>query len=66
MTELKLPKELQERFKALEAESGLIDDCRYILELADGWTFEDGGMTIPVRSKKEAFEFLRHSTKRAG
>lgn len=56
---MKIPSYLQERFGSLEAEEGLIDDCKYILELADGWQFEDGGKTLPVRSKKEAIEFLK-------
>lgn len=60
MTELKVPNYLKERFESLEAEDGLIDECKYILTLADGWTFLDGGKTIPVVSKREAIEFLKH------
>lgn len=56
---MKVPSYLQERIGSLEAEEGLIDDCKYILELADGWILEDGGKTVPCRSKKEAIEFLK-------
>lgn len=62
--ELKLPKYLQERFGALESEPGLIDDCRYMLYFAHGWCWEEDYWALPVRSKKEAIEFLKEGRKR--
>lgn len=60
---MKVPSYLQERFESLETEEGLIDECKYILELADGWILEDGGKTVPCRSKKEALHFLKSARK---
>lgn len=62
--ELKLPKSLQERFKKLEVEEGLVDDCKYMLYLADDWSFDDDGQTYPVKTKKEAIEMLKHAVPR--
>lgn len=58
---LNIPKKYQERFKSLEAEDGLIDDCKYILTFARGWAWEGFG-NVPVRSKKEAIEYLKEAT----
>lgn len=55
----KLPKKYHKYIKSVEAESGLIDNCKYILTLSDGYTFDDGGQTYPVRSLKEALEFIK-------
>lgn len=57
---IKIPASLKERFRALEKADDLIDGCKYILILEDGWEFQEGGMHLPVRSKKEAIEFLRY------
>lgn len=56
-----LSKKLQARFGSLEPESGLIDDCKYILYFADGYEW-NGYSSVPVRSKREATEYLRGAT----
>lgn len=61
METLNVPKRYQDRFFSLEREKGLIDDCKYILTLNGGWQFDDGGKTIPVRSKAEAIEWLKEA-----
>ena len=62
---LKVPKYLEERFGALEVEGGLIDDCKYMLYFKDGWALGDY-TSVPVRSKKEAIEYLRDANKYEG
>lgn len=57
---IKIPARIKERFKALEKVEDLVDGCKYILILEDGWEFQEGGMHLPVRSKTEAIEFLRY------
>ena len=59
----KLPKGLRERVRELVAEDGLIDNCRYMLYLNDGWKFVEGGMSLPIRSIKEAISFLNDAEK---
>lgn len=61
---LKLPKNLVERFGSLEAESGLIDGCKYMLYFADGWCWSEDYWAIPVKSKKEAIDFLKEGRRR--
>ena len=56
--ELKMSKELQKYFGSLEAEDGLIDDCKYMLYFAPGYAWEGEYPCMPVKSKKEALEFL--------
>lgn len=60
---MKLSKKQQERFGSLEPEMDLVDDCRYILTLKDGWVFFDGGNTMPVKSQREAKEWLNEARK---
>lgn len=57
-TELKMPKKLQKYFGSLEREDGLIDDCKYMLYFAPGYAFNGEYPCMPVKSKKEAIEFL--------
>ena len=59
MVELKLPKYLQKYFGALEAEADLIDGCKYILYFAEGYALNGQYPDVPVRSKKEAIEYLK-------
>lgn len=66
---MKLPKYLEERFSKLEAEGGLIDDCKYILYFNDGWGFYEGagvepGTTVPVRSQREAIYYLKNAVRK--
>lgn len=56
---LNVPKKLQKYFGMLEAEDGLIDDCKYILTFAEGYAFEGEFRDVPVRSKAEAIRYLK-------
>lgn len=56
---LRVPKKYQKYFGSLETEYGLIDDCKYMLYFASGYCYGDGYTSIPVKSKKEAIEFLK-------
>jgi len=62
---LKVPKYLEERFRALEPESGLIEDCKYMLYFAKGWALGDN-TSVPVKSKKEAIEYLKDANRYDG
>ena len=57
--ELKVPEKYKKYFGSLEAEPGLIDDCKYMLYFADGYAAEGEYPCMPVRSKKEAIEWLK-------
>ena len=57
--DLKVPKKYLKYFKSLEAEGGLIDDCKYMLYFADGYAYMGEYSSMPVKSKKEALEFLK-------
>jgi hypothetical protein len=59
---IKVPKYLEERFDRLEAESELIEDCKYILYFAKGWALGDFP-DVPVKSKKEAIKYLKDANK---
>ena len=64
MSTLKLPKYLQERFASLEAEPGLIDECHYMLYFSPDWCWSEDYWAIPVKSKKEAIQFLKDGRRR--
>lgn len=53
-----IPKKYQERLGDVERESGLIDDCIYMIYTAPGWQFEDEGTTLPCKSFKEIVHFI--------
>lgn len=58
-----IPEKYRERVSSIEREDGLIDDCKYMLYLNDGWEFwEEGMQSIPVKSKKEALYFIKNET----
>lgn len=60
----RLPKEYREAVRDLEAEDGLVDDCKYMLSWTDEWTDcgEDGrGSCYPVRSIAEAADYVMNS-----
>jgi len=60
---MKIPKKYEERFGSLVQEPDLIDDCKYMLYFADGWEYADYN-SVPVKSKKEALEFLKMAYKK--
>lgn len=57
----RLPKKYHARVDVLEADEGLIDNCRYMLYLKEDWQFCDGGQSYPVRSIDEAVYFVRET-----
>lgn len=59
MEKLNVPKKYKKYFGSLEREDGLIDDCPYMLYFAEGYAWEGEYPCMPVKSKKEAIEFLR-------
>jgi hypothetical protein len=59
----RLPVYLQERVLTIEAEDGLIDDCRYMVYFADGWTLA-GDDVMPVKSIKEAVYFIKDAERK--
>lgn len=58
----KLPKYLQDRCSRLEMEADLIDGCKYMLYLEDGWSWH-GLTSIPVKSISEAKLMLKAASK---
>lgn len=58
----RLPKKYHERFKMIEAEDGLVDDCKYMLYWNAPWT-DDGEYGVescfPVKSITEAIEHIK-------
>lgn len=56
-----VPKKYRERVASLEAEAGLIDDCKYMLYFNQDWCWSEDYWSLPVRSKKEALEFIREA-----
>lgn len=64
MKDLKwIPKKYRERVYDLERQEGLIDDCKYILYFNQYWCWDDDYLSVPVRSKKEALEYIRNARK---
>lgn len=57
----RLPMKYRQMVRDLSAEDDLIDDCKYILQFADGYAW-DGYETLPVRSITEAIEFVKSAS----
>jgi len=57
--ELNVPKKYKKYFGSLERENGLIDNCKYMLYFANGYGYMGEFSCVPVRSKKEALEYLK-------
>lgn len=58
----RLPKKYHDRVDCLDTEEGLIDDCKFILKYAEGYTDgEIAGGTYPVKSISEAVRFVKTS-----
>lgn len=60
MSNLKVPKKYEKYFDRLEEESDLIDNCKYMLYFKKNvnWNGEKNMFCVPVKSKKEAIDFL--------
>lgn len=56
---LNVPEKYQKYFGSLEREDGLIDDCPYMLYFAEGYAWEGEYPCLPVKSKREALEFIK-------
>ena len=57
---LRLPIKYFDRVEDLCLESDLVDDCKYLLKLEEGWYFCDCE-TVPVRSISEAIQFTKEA-----
>lgn len=64
--ELKVPKKYEKYFGSLEREPDLIDECQYMLYFADGYAWVGEYPCVPVRSKKEALQYLREADREEG
>lgn len=58
------PKKYRERVASLETEPGLIDDCKYMLYFKYDWCWDEDYWAIPVKSKKEALEYIKEARPR--
>lgn len=56
----RLPKKYRDRLRDFYEADGLIDDCKYILEIADHYSW-NGYPSVPVRSLTEAIQFMRET-----
>lgn len=56
-----LPEKYRERVASFERESGLIDDCKYMLYFDKDWCWSEDYWAIPVKSKKEALTFIKEA-----
>lgn len=56
---LKVPKKYEKVFDRLEEEGGLIDDCKYMLYFKEGYAWLGEYWCVPVKSKKEALQYIR-------
>lgn len=60
----RLPKQYHDRVKDFTIEDDLVDDCKYMLYWTNEYTDSDGdgyGGSYPVRSIKEAIDFIKNS-----
>ena len=57
-----LPRKYRERVIDFTSEDGLIDNCKYILIFADGYTW-NGYESLPCKSIAEAVTFVRETEK---
>lgn len=57
---VRLPIKYFDRVGGLSAESDLIDGCRFVLRLKEGWEW-CGSDSVPVRSIAEAIRFVKES-----
>ena len=59
-----IPQKYRERVASIEAEDGLIDDCKYMLYFDKDWCWSEDYWAIPVKNKKEALHFIRDARPR--
>ena len=56
---LKVPNKYEKVFDRLEEDGDLIDDCKYMLSFKEGYAWMGEYWAVPVKSKKEALQFIR-------
>ena len=56
-----IPLKYRERVASLEREYDLIDDCKYMLYFSENWCWDEDYGCLPVKSKKEALEFIKEA-----
>jgi hypothetical protein len=54
----KLPKKYASMIESIDIEDGLIDDCKYMVYLKDGFEWSNDGQTFPAKSIKEIREMM--------
>lgn len=59
----RVPKKYQERVFAIEKENDLIDNCKYMLYLNDGWLIDGDLNSFPCKSIKEAIDMIKNAYK---
>jgi hypothetical protein len=54
----KLPKKYANMIESIDVEDGLIDDCKYMVYLKDGFEWSNDGQSFPSKSIKEIREMM--------
>jgi len=55
---MKIPKKYKNKIASIEAEGGLIDDCKYMIYLVEGYEHPIFGDSFPIKNHKELLEFM--------
>ena len=55
---MKIPKKYQNKIECIEEESGLIDDCRYMVYLKDGLEHYVYGSSFAINNGKELKDIM--------
>ena len=55
---MRIPKKYEKRISSIEAEGGLIDDCNYMVYLAEGFEHPVFGDTFPIVGAKDLAEAM--------
>ena len=53
-----LNKKQRAMIQSIDAEDGLVDDCKYMVYLKEGFTFADEGNSYPVKNIRELKEIM--------
>jgi len=54
-----LNKKQQNMIDSIDAESGLVDDCKYMVYLKEGFTFAGYETSFPITGIRELKEFMQ-------
>lgn len=55
---MKIPKKYKNKISSIEVEGGLIDDCKYMVYLNNGFEHPIFGDSFPILGSKELLEFM--------